>query len=388
MKLILPIHIEKKYNCIHLHSQGEERQFNVLIVGVKGSELRIIDQFKANSAEDLAAKIDKKLPAVLAITGAKIIDKKLTKSPNYLSEVLFNNPLQDFYLNEFDLDDQMLVSISRKEHIDSILKELQDLGVQLVDFRIGGWILKAIAALLPAEELIASTGLQYITATHELINAKETETKNYVIADQLLASNYTAAFATIVNMLLPQGSSSNYDEQITQAKEDYKFKTLFKKVGVVMLGFLLISLVASYLLTGHYNEKQLELQAELSSHLQVKSKVESLRNDRDYKQQILGASQLGREQLLSNYLWQLGESVPKQIQLSELTLFPLEGKIKKNEEINLTNGLIRAKGTAATTKDFSAWIEQLRAKDWIGKVEVLEFQRKQRENQFEITIGL
>ena len=77
MKLNWPLNIEKKYNCIHLHSQAETRFYKALTVGVKGAELRIIETAKANTIEELAGQIDKKLPAVVCISGAKIIDKIL-----------------------------------------------------------------------------------------------------------------------------------------------------------------------------------------------------------------------------------------------------------------------------------------------------------------------
>lgn len=389
MKQVWPIHIAQKYLAIHLHLDGEKMAFYALKLGIKATDLTILDSFRADSLEHLLKQIDKKLPVLLVVNGTKIINKKLGKSPNYLSEVLFNNPLHDFYLNEIELEEEMLVSLTRKDHIDAILEQFKTAGLSVVDFRVGAWHLKGLALLLESQNEIPAAGTIYVKTEQNLIpSTKFSDTSEPMhIGEEQLPKSHGLALALALNYL-SKASSSNYNELLAQASEDFKYQSLFKKVGIAMLGFMLISMLASYLLSGHYSDKQLELQAELAAHTKVKTQVESLQNDRDYKLQILGNSALDNNQLLSSLLFEIGASVPNEIQLSELTVFPVKGKIKAGELVGINKENILIKGQTASTQDFSQWLEKLRAMNWITQVEVVDFQRKQRWNEFELIIKI
>ncbi|WP_435578730.1 PilN domain-containing protein [Gilvibacter sp.] len=377
------IALKQFFHCVHLHLDGTGSSYRCLKVGIKRQDLEIIQAVEADSISSLKEKLGTSLPLLLLISGAKVIDKKLTRSPNYLSEVLFNNSLDDFYLNEREQSEHMLISVARKNSIDPILAEFEAAGFELLEFRFGRWYLSAITELLPDQFSV----MGYDPHSLSLTDFKDTK-NSLSIGDQQFEESQSLALAMAVVQLQPGVWTTNYAERTTALKTEYKYKKWFKRLGAAVLVFLLTSLVGSYLLTAHYNEKNVSLQAEVAAHQQLQNEVAQLEKDKAFKDQVLEELQLGRKAYLSDYLWQIGASVPAEVQLESLVLFPLAAKVKDEEFIAINGRQLELSGVVSDTQSFVDWTEDLRAKAWISSVELTDFQRQQNTNTFKLTLHL
>ena len=91
---------------------------------------------------------------------------------------------------------------------------------------------------------------------------------------------------------------------------------------------------------------------------------------------------------MSFYLSEIGLSVPSQISFESIEVRPLIKDIKKKQKIEFNDRLIYIKGFSATSEMLSEWIEDLKTKDWIQKVEIIEYNLIKNQGAFKLEIAM
>ena len=91
----------------------------------------------------------------------------------------------------------------------------------------------------------------------------------------------------------------------------------------------------------------------------------------------------------SYYSDQIAATVPTSIQLTELSINPLEKKLRKGEqEMVFQTNLIQVSGRAKRSTHLNNWIKTLKKYDWIKSVSILNYTQDNARVSGEFNIAI
>lgn len=374
----------KNYYAIHVHIKQEETVFQVIHIHKDKNNIKIIEQDFTNNFSLLVKKLKKNIPIVLSFTGKKIINKIVPNKANYLETVLFNKNPNDFYMYEQIKEENVLISVVRKEEIDGFLQKFKEHNLDVIHFNIGVFVLEYCKALLPNQNEIRTNQFSYNFSTPSFENLpdnKDIKLNDFLIGDEKIKNQFIIAFSSFLEFLQDE-ESTNY-RQITQSShEEFLYKKAFTTFGIFTLIFFLSLLTISFLTLNVYASKSANIQQELTFKNQELNQIENLKKDIDYKQSIINNSSLGSNEFLSLYLSEISQSVPSNMLLKEITIFPMDGKITRDEKIKISPNTIEIKGITSSKNSVNDWLKDLEKLPWIKKTEVTTYVYNNNEYEF------
>ena len=379
----------RKYSCLHLQVAHQRSRCFALDVIITKKSINIQAIYKPFDLKEIHNKLSPKRPLILLITGTKIVDKKLKIEANYLSQILYNNPLEDFYLNELQVDQNMLVSLGRKSEINLLINQITTAGFGISHLQIGNWNLKLISPLLPEITRILAPDWCYDTTDCCLIKITDTVPilGSYTIQKQSLPQTHSLALAAAISYSNPELTNTNFDNLNKLYKSENQFKIWFNKLKIGLPILFLSSLLFSYFIGNHFQRMQIKSQSELRAIAELKSQIISLDDQLKLKTRILNTLQNSHKQRLTPWLYRLAVSVPENIQLREISVSPISKKIKPQQPIEIQSQHILIMGYTQNTKALSSWITRIHNDFPNVQIELLEFDAVQN-NFFELEIAL
>lgn len=379
-----------KIQSIQIHFSLENKQYHFIEIERKKNDLTIINKFTSESFEDLTAKLSKNKPIILTLTGQGVLSKKVKNDVGYQSKILFNADSEDFYWYEYRQNDQVYVSVARKEIIDSEIKLFDEAKFTIVDFAMGPFGASSIYPLLETNILQTNETTLYFdnSLLSEFEKRNETNVIEYHLGTEKLTDNDILGFANSFNNLYPNKAIVSEKATMSSRKEEFTYKKAFNVLGIFTLSFFLISLLISYLMLGNYQTAHHKMQVELGEQNVAYSKLISLEKDKENKEAILKQSGLNDSNFLSFYIAEITEDIPTEINLKTLSIFPTTSKIKSEQRIDFNNNVIEIEGTALSNTAFTSWIKELKKHNWVGNLEIIDFQRENRTNSFVIKLIL
>lgn len=379
----------RKYSCLHLQVAPQRSRCFALDVIITKKSINIQAIYKPFDLKEIHNKLSPKRPLILLITGTKIVDKKLKIEANYLSQILYNNPLEDFYLNELQVDQNMLVSLGRKSEINLLINQITTAGFGISHLQIGNWNLKLISPLLPEITRILAPDWCYDTTDCCLIKITDTVPilGSYTIQKQSLPQTHSLALAAAISYSNPELTNTNFDNLNKLYKSENQFKIWFNKLKIGLPILFLSSLLFSYFIGNHFQRMQIKSQSELRAIAELKSQIISLDDQLKLKTRILNTLQNSHKQRLTPWLYRLAVSVPENIQLREISVSPISKKIIPQQPIEIQSQHILIMGYTQNTKALSSWITRIHNDFPNVQIELLEFDAVQN-NFFELEIAL
>src|SRR5690606_10658990 len=142
--------------------------------------------------------------------------------------------------------------------------------------------------------------------------------------------------------------------RITEFKEYRKFKML----GIAGVSLILVLLVGNYFYLNSLNQEVADKEAELALNNSNLTILSQLEQEEIRKQQLLLTSGVAANHFVSFYLDKIGESVPKEIRLSEMIVFPLKEKLKDKRKVDVDQKKIEISGWTSDNVVLDDWIEQ------------------------------
>ena len=116
--------------------------------------------------------------------------------------------------------------------------------------------------------------------------------------------------------------------------------------------------------------------------------LDSLQKEVQGKQAFLENNTLNQLSKTSYYADEIARTLPSDIQLTTLNIFPKQ-KEKRSTENKLPqfNQTIIIKGKTQETLSFNEWKQALEALDWIQKVNIISFGQDENWSIFEVLIA-
>lgn len=363
--------------------------YYTLMVKKKGDNLTVISSAEYNDFEVLLKNIDIKLPVVVQIDGKGVLNKKISLGNE--ADVVWkkNIDFNTIYFTEYNVQDTSFISFSRKSNIDDITAKLRLAKLQIVDLYLGPLLSSLIAPALGSNEIVSNDSLlSFENGMLKDIRKRDVlVVKGYTISETTLSQYHLPLYGVAVGFFLkPEEVSKNGSDINT---EEIIYQKSFNYLGISMLGVFLIALLTSYILIQYYLEENAKLTQENLYSNQTYKYITDLEKQREQKLEILNKTGQLSKNFLSFYAYELSKSLPTDISLSNLEVFPAEKETKPTEKVSLIPNLITVKGVTISGSSLDHWLGELKKMKWIKKFEIVSIKKdKKNIQQFELKILL
>lgn len=391
-ELLNKIRGTQKYLSIEIQFIDDTKEYRSLVIEKKDTNLNILSSQTYSDFESLINESTKSLPVVLSFTGNGIISKKVERTPNYRSKLLFNANADDFYWYELEQSNHIYASVIRNSVIEHELSEFNKNQFFVVEISIGPFILSSIKPLLPNTSKLHTKNFKLEFDNKQLVQFEKFKnvdaSAHYEIGDEKIALDDIVPFASLLNYLFSNSQLESENGFLQTSREEFKYRKAFNTIGMIALPTFLVTLLASYLLMGFYQSQYIELQVQIEEESIAYNKLVLLESDRANKEAILKESGLNNSNFLSFYISEITKNVPVEINLSELEVFSPKEKIKANQRISFHNDTIEIMGETTSNEAFADWIKKIKSYKWIENLEIVDFRKMDRTSNFLIRLKL
>ncbi|WP_321827232.1 hypothetical protein [Maribacter dokdonensis] len=343
-------------------------------------ELVISKNLILNNLDEINLHVNKTTPLFLCFNNDKILTKQLNNSNTSLEAALVNEAfpnidIKTFYWEIIQKSKNCIVSISRKEYVDSILIKLSQFKITPFQISIG---VSSIA------EIIQFTHVEMVHLKNhdlKLNNGEIFELKSNVINQEeiyqingLELYNFSLLiFGQILSHLNGNQRFTNFSDQNQKFKIQLNNERIFNSIGKFALAFFGILLLVNFIFVNHYFSKTSELKTNLLASDSQKENLIKLENIVKSKQDKINTISNSSNSKSTYYLDIIAQSIPPSILLNKINYQPLTKNIQENKPILIDKKIILLTGLSNDNNEFSKWIESLEKKDWINSIETLDF---------------
>jgi len=374
------------------------RAYQAVIVALKNGKLQQLDSKTDMDHVDQLQLFLGKTPSVLCITGKGIVVKKLTNTDDATPEIKeilpYANP-DDFVLHTPQSTHRFKWrSFARKDLVDSIIDELMEGEINILDLFIGPQVAGNIISFfddfqqsiiqLPAYNIhVAPEGINNIA------NAENEETE-YAIQGSSLTNKLLISFALAFTFLTFQrGKTSSSLEQVRKNSEEYRFKKLKMQVGWIAAIVLLIVLFVNFFIYNHYHEKLNAINQEALYQRNLINQVETLQKQFNDKSQLLRESGLMQKPRIAFYADRLAALRSDGISFETFSVYPVEIS-RGNNDFSIDRTSIIIQGIANSGRTINNWIRQIDTLSWVNNTHLidLKYSLPDKKTKFDLKIQL
>ncbi|WKN45344.1 hypothetical protein [Tunicatimonas pelagia] len=350
---------------------SQECTFSVCVLEQRKQMIQVVTKRAGIKRwEELTEYIAPHTPIHLTVEGKGILVRKVAEdSQNYLSEIIPDARLEDFYAIRYS---GQWVGIARRSVVDKLLERFNGhhrwvLSVQLGPFSLNTilpYLSQEITALhLPFQNIdVADQQLQQIHTTNEHDHSEA----RYTIGDEVIPSRDLLAYATALSYFIPV--EGNLPQQATQA--EFKQRQIFTKSLPVILGFfLLVLLINSVVYFRAFQQNEL-LVGESVAHQSVLQKLTTLQQEVAEKEAFLTTLNWENSRSKASLADRLAATVPNDIVLTQLHVSPLdENRYRKDKRKVFDSSQLRITGHCHDMVVLNRWLSELEQQPWVAKLQ-------------------
>jgi hypothetical protein len=372
----------KKFNLILVHNQPGKPLFQYVCMSEQTSAH---DLASFESLEEILKKADRKTPFILHVRGLGILARSVENAPNYKERLLVSGREDEFYFNSYERSGSIVVSFARRNIIDEFLNPVDALKGFIWALYIGPSVLPFKAENL--KTIQSDYVLDFPSSDQVVVSKNEQE-----LPEKQIQATYLEAISRYTYQKNKQTDlfSQGIDEEaLQQTKANYKDYKLFRTIGLSILGFFLVTLTINYFLVNHLNQVAADYEQEIAGYQENFAIIDRTKQEKQRKMILFQNSGMQSGNLLSFYADEIGMTVPKDIQFTEMELFPLAQQLKPKHKVETDNSRIIIHGITINSKVLDDWMEDLEKKEWIHSVEVMNYSRQDDRNSlFHIIIHI
>nr|WP_294862130.1 hypothetical protein [uncultured Fluviicola sp.] len=368
MKIPFQNSAPKRYNLILIHNQSGNVLFHYACIN---EQTMAHDLTSFESLEEILKKADKKIPFIIHVRGAGILARSVENAPNYKERLLVSGREDEFYFNSYERSGSVLVSFARKNVIDAFLDPITAVKGFV-------WALYIGPSILPFKlENLQSIQSDYILSfpTSDQLTISKNEQD---LSEKQVQASYLEA---IINYTYQKNDNSDLfnqgidEETFKQTKTEYKDYRQFRILGLGILFFFLVTLTINYFVVNHLNQVAADYEQEIAGYQENFAIIDRTKQEKQRKLILFQNSGMQSGNLLSYYADEVGVTVPKEIQFTEMELFPLAQQLKPKHKVETDNSKIIIHGITINSKVLDDWMEDLERKEWVQSVEVINYSR-------------
>jgi Tfp pilus assembly protein PilN len=356
----------RKMAILFLHFNSGAVRFSVLKIGVnKAQELKTFD-----SLSELLKGTGNNIGYHVHVSGSGILSRKVEFLPAFREQLIISGNPKEFIFTTFNDGSEVATSFFRKALIQEHLDQMLENKTHLLGISSG-----AVPVFTILEDEVVEMDYKLEVKNGKMGTfERASESKEKVIWRHDFYSPQELISKAILNNYRSKVPSEVYeDHSLEPAKENYRQFVQFKVYGASSLLAIFLSLFANYFYQNHLNNDIAELEQNLMSSNDNLALLERLDQEKTRKEQLISGSGVTSSLFLSYYLDEIGQTVPKEIQLQEMKLFPLDGKIKNKQKVEVKQEQIIIEGTTLGNETLDNWIEEMDRFEWVRSVELLNY---------------
>ncbi len=379
----------KKLYLIGILKNEEGEFLSVLKVRKTKQQLAVIESQSFQDMQALLASLDKKLPAILVVDGKGVLTKKILLK-NEADTAWFKNLDYDtIYFTSHKTEEAEFLSFCRKSMALEYVAAVEKAEIQILDFYVGPVISVLMKDLLGSNAFYSNHSLlQFSGDTLAEIEKSDAQAtgQQYNIGGMQLSNKEIPLYGAAINYFVKEQSvNKSAIEKITD--EEFLYKIAFEKLGIFTLAFFFVMLLSSYCLIQYFIGENAKLNLENSYSYRSYDLIKELEAKRVNKLKILNETGFSSRKFISFYCSELGKSIPLEVSLSVMDVYPLQKEIKKNEKMHFNYRTILLRGKTENKLVFSSWIEKLKNEKWVKSLEIVSITRDKKDvTYFELKI--
>jgi hypothetical protein len=385
--------------------------FSFGVYEIKNNSVKPKEEIHAEKDLDvLLTKIkDKSLPFVLCVDGKGILSRKLNIAVEDLDEtapsrIIPNANAEDFYFEGIPVSEtSSIVTIMRRSVIDETLEKIKAKGIFITELHLGPLVIGTLSSVL-----IESSDTKEIEfRNYRLILGRdgllEVQNKSSVPGpeSQVLAREESGEFKDD-KILLMAGTCSYFSgwanavgksfcSPVAESGEEFAEKKKFGFYAMAMVVFFLCTLLLNFFVFQHYHNRQQELESQIGWQENALKSYEELKTGMTEKMNFAMESGILSPDNLAWMGDQLASTVPAEIKLTRMNVFPLEKKMENGDEhTSFNKHIISVRGQTASGSAINAWIKEIKQKEFVGEVLLTNYKQDDEnlKGQFNLEIRL
>lgn len=356
--------------------------YNGLILSYTDGKLGIKEKLpKALPLEKIKGNISTKIPIIPILNYEQVISKIKTNG-----QVQFLNQ-EDTFLTQEDSykSSSFLISGVRKESANEIFDYLNK--YQIVDIAIG----KGDLLFLKEQDIINDNSIlvnnESFSFSENSFKIDELDTlEYYTIGEEKISSEYILCFAKATSYFLEHKTIFNHPI-VKLGHENFVYRFWSNLVLKIALPLFVLGFVISLFYLKKYTDLRNNQLVDIELHKSQTNKLKKLEDEFTKKIQITEAFGVSVNSKYAKILDQIGNTIPQNIVLNNLSFFPIKQQtLANNEKIVIEKGIIRIKGHSNSINTVNNWTSSLRKLMTLNKVKILYFDNKKEDSNFSLEI--
>jgi hypothetical protein len=388
---------------IILLDDGKKR-FNLSLLRKKRTVIEQVSNVSSdNDYLEITKAIGSGVSLNLSVSGQGIITKKIAiegiKESDYMHKVLPNASEKDFYIQNIKVDNtHAFISLVRKELIDKILQELNELKFEIISCSFGPFCISSVLPIIYPELSVAnlsiSAGIYNVDIKDGKINsiqiAGEPYSKTtYKMGEDEMEGKYLVSYSSALAYFTHDNINHPVISYIETSSSNYVEKRIFSVLSKGILSVFLVILLVNYFLFTHFYSKQNVLQSMLDTRKNSIEKYDTLKTVLAEKEDFLKKSGFLGEPKTSFYADQLAKDIPSAITLNEMNINPLKkSKDPEKDGVSFSSGMIDLLGACKDIIEFNNWVKLLKQLNWVKELKVLNYNYDREGNESRFTIEI
>lgn len=374
---------------VGIYQDANLENYEVLSLKKDSNELTVLKKEATKDKNRLIKLIDVKKPVVLLLNGKGVLNKKIDFSNESDLAWQKNIDYNSIFHTSYKTEKALFVSFCRKNVLEDWLTFFQENKIQFIDFYLGNFTTSILKEQLNQSNVF-SNSTELIFNENELVDFIKNEvvpSTDYLIGEEKLNSFSLPTYATGINFFVKSESISKSVLDIANIEEQL-YKKAFNVIGITMLIGFFISLLISYFGIQYYASKNAELNIRNVYSNKAFQQIVDLENQKKDKEAIIKDVGLLSNKFLTYYDYELLQSIPNEISLSNVNVNPIKNEVKNNKKIELSVGLIEIEGLTVDEVAFNNWLKRIKEFDWVQKFEIESLKKDKKNNtQFSILIS-
>ena len=374
------INLGTRFYGLEICQIDDSTYFFLLKVRQKKGELIVENEWQFENIQDTINTIESSIPIFLSFNTKGVLTKVANQSKQHgraLAHSLFPNMDEEsLYFESYTIKDQSLISIVRKDEINSYLDTFKKAKLSIYSIALGLSGLEKVVPFIQEEEIFTHSQILSVSdnGNLSLSQKKEILSKKYAINGLEVSNTHILSLGGILHGLYgTQQQNSNLFQTITQEKTAYRLHRNFKLLLNSAIGLLLFILLINFVFFSHYHQKVARLQEESAVNENGILRLKQLKERVASKESRLEKAWATSNSKVSHHLDEIAENIPHSILLEEITYQPLGKPISPTKSIEYETRLVMVLGMASDNLDFTNWIRDLEDVEWIQSVETLEY---------------
>ncbi|UII76213.1 hypothetical protein LV716_18415 [Flagellimonas sp. HMM57] len=373
-------------------------KFHLVEAIKKKGELTIANSQDFDELQMLSKLCKTSVPLYLICNTTDVITKQLEATSSLSSEAAVERmfpglDLDVFYYQISKLKNHLLISIAKKNGVDSYLEKLKEMNFRVTGFSLGLSTLGSLINFINNETIYTNTNkIAFDTGPNSKLSISKVDNAtqvSYTINGLQMKNSALVAFSGILDFLSDSAAhNSNFKPTVQSLQNDFKQSRVFKIVSRSSLVVLLIILLSNFLIFSYYFDEVASLKENLAFDNENKKNLMALTDAVAEKEKKVDAVLSVSNSRSSYYLDELGTSIPKSILLDGIQYQPLIKPVQISKPIEVNIDELIVTGNCINSEDFSSWLIYLERLEWVRSVETLEYDYKnQNSSNFKIKIS-